>query len=352
MRNLNILILSKNMENYTSGYYHNDLVKAVFSFGNVFLYGEGYSEYNGNDRIEDVIAKSPWQKNKIDLVVVGTSWEEQNMDVRESDPHPNINLSSLSVPKIFFLNKEYKKIKEKIEYIKKNKFTIVATVLPEEIYSSWEKETKTFFTQSHFGINIERFYSLNIPRIYDFTFAGSLHQQHTNLRQKVKNHLFKSKSLFIKSNRGIWRIVFPSNPLNKEFQKYSIYWAEWSSFSRDFLGRNLLPFGEKYVNLMNSTKVFFNTLSAKGILNTRFFELMATKTLIFCPEEDYYGILKNNYNAIMFKKDLSNFDERLKIAIENNEERNRIIENAHEDSLQHTYENRIAKIIRLLDLNK
>jgi len=351
LKSLNILVLAKNRKNYVSGYYHNDLVEAISLFGDVFLYGEGYPDYGPNDTIEDVIAKSPWQKNNIDLVVVGTSWGEESEDIKESDPHPRINLSSFPAPKIFFLNKEYKKIKQKLTYIKRSKFDIVVTVLPQEVFYEWEKITGSPFIQSHFGIDLKRFRYLGLPRIYDFTFTGSLHQKYTDLRQKAKEHLFKRKFLSAESNQGISRLLCFVNPIKKTYQKYSIYWAEWGILSRNFFGKSLLPSGEKYVELMNKTKVFFNTLSAKGIFNTRFFELMATKTLIFCPEDNYYGILKNGYNAIMFKSDFSDFDEKLRLAIESEAEWKRIVENAYKESHKHTYKERLKRIFQVLGIN-
>jgi len=352
MNDLNILVLSKNMENYRSGYYHQDLIDAIHKFGNVFLYGIKYPNYDINDTIGDVINKSGWNIDDIDLIIVSTSWENEDPRILESDPHPKINLSKLNIPKIFFLNKEYKKLDKKLEYIKKNQFDLVLTVLPEEKFKEWEKLTGIKFMQSHFGININRFRPFGLKRMYDFSFTGSLHTQYTNLRLLVKKEIFKESKIHIKSNKGLWRLISISNPINENYQKYRIYWAEWHPLSRDFWGRSLLPNGKKYVELLNRSKVFFNTLSAEGIFNTRFFELMATKSLIFCPEDSYYGILKDGYNCIMFKKDLSNFEDKLENAIFNEDIRNKIVENAFKDSKNHTYEGRLKTIFNYLGVIK
>ena len=55
---MNIVILSKNYEKYTSGYYHQDIVDAFCKQGNVFLYGLGYKGYDDKDDILDVFEKS------------------------------------------------------------------------------------------------------------------------------------------------------------------------------------------------------------------------------------------------------------------------------------------------------
>lgn len=102
---MNVILLAQNYENFISGYYYDDIVNTFRRKHNCFMYGAGYPGYNLEDTIEDVIFKSPFKKDDINLIVVGTSWETQNMRKPESDPHPSINLKYLEVPKIFFLNK-------------------------------------------------------------------------------------------------------------------------------------------------------------------------------------------------------------------------------------------------------
>jgi len=241
-------------------------------------------------------------------------------------------------------------MKQKIEYIKDNKFDMVVTTLPEEKHKEWEDNTKTKFVQSHFGVNTKRFKFLNLKKTYDIAFTGSLHKKHNNKRFLVKKELFKINKLNVKSNKGIWRLISITKPLKEEYQKYNIYWVEWSHLSRNLLGKKLLPFNREYVELLNRSKIFLNTLSAKGIFNTRFFELMATKTLIFCPEDNYYGLLKDGENCLMFKNDLSNFKEKLKLSIENKTLREKIIENAYKEVKKHSYEQRLRDIFRLVKL--
>ena len=99
---------------------------------------------------------------------------------------------------------------------------------------------------------------------------------------------------------------------------------------------------------MNRTKVFLNTPSAIGIFNTRFFELMATKSLILCPESDTYGeFLQDGHNCIMFKKDLSNFNDKLIQSIEDDNFRKGIISNAYKDVSMHSYLERVKTLLNI-----
>lgn len=87
---MNIIILSKNYGNYTSGYYHQDIINAFKRKANCHIYGEGYPNYNRNDTIDDVISKLKIKIDEIDLIIVSTSWEIQDPTILESDPHPKI----------------------------------------------------------------------------------------------------------------------------------------------------------------------------------------------------------------------------------------------------------------------
>lgn len=345
---MKIIILSKNYENYTSGYYHQDLIDAFTKRANCFLYGEGYPNYYQNDAIKDVIAKSPFDKNDIGLIVVSTSWELQNEAIPESDPHPNIILKDIkNTPKIFFLNKEYKKLDKKLEYIKRNEFDFVCTVHPD--YKKWEQQTGIKFIHLPFGISLERFRDLGLKKRYDFAFAGNLHRKHSDMRYLVKKQLFNENCIDLRSNRG-QEVLFKQNPIKKDLQKYNIYWAEWGA--KSILGRSLLPHGIQYAKLMNKTKVFLNTLSAIGIFNTRFFELMATRSLILCPESDFYfDLLQNEKNCLMFKPDLSNFEEIFRKAIDDDNLRNDIVTFALKDVKKHSYDKRVEQLLSYIKIN-
>lgn len=342
---MNIIILTKNYEKYVSGYYHHDINQAFMTKGDCYLYGEGYPKYDRNDTIQDVIAKSSFDKGNIDLIVVGTSWEEQNPSIEESDPHPNISLGELNVPKVFFLNKEYKKLDKKLEYAKRNNFDLTCTV--HHSSEKWAKKTGLNFLRLAFAADPERFRDYGLPRKYDFGFTGALHKTFTDIRYRIKCILFENPE--VKSNLGM-EALFKRNPIKEEFKKYQIYWAEWGA--RGLLRKSLLPTGIKYSKFLNSFKAFLSTPSAAGLIGTRYFECMAAKTLLFCPESEHYNdMFKERYNCVMFREDLSDFAEKLHYILSDDSERERIIENAYQDFVSnHTYVKRIEKVLKALGL--
>jgi spore maturation protein CgeB len=338
---MNIIILSKNYEKYSCGYYHQDIIDAFYKLANVFIYGRGYCDYNKKDTFLDVLLKSQFKENEVDLIVCSTSWDEDGSKV-SVDPHPNINLSQVNnISKVYFLNKEYKKLKLRFEYIQKQKFNLICTVHPDA--KKWEKEIGFKFMHLPFGLSLDRFKDFGLKRKYDFSFTGGLHNTHTDGRFMAKRQIFKKDCLNIMSNKGL-SVLFKKKPIKDKYSKYSIYWAEWGS--RGYLLRSMLPKGVKYAKFLNQSKVFLNTPSAIGIFNTRFLELMATKTLILCPESILYGdVLEDGHNCVMYKQDMSDFDEKLIQCIENEEFRERIIDNAHNDVSKHSYDSRIKLLL-------
>lgn len=343
---MNIIILAKNREGYTSGYYHQDIVDALKRRANCYLYGEGYPQYNTEDTIDDVIAKSPFPKDQIDIIVVGTSWEIQALAIEESDPHPRINLSKLDMPKVFFLNKEYKKLDKKLEFAKSNNFDCIFTVHHD--YEKWEAQTGLPFVRLPFAADPKRFRDYGLLRRYDFGFTGALHKTHTDIRYRVKCVLFKAPE--VKSNLGMSRLL-KKNPLKEEFRRYKIYWAEWGA--RGLWGNSLLPSGMNYAKFLNTFKAFLSTPSAAGLIGTRYFECMATKTLLLCPQSEYYGdMFQDGYNCLMFREDLSDFADKLEYILSEDTERQRILENAYLDFISnHTYDHRIEKVFNMLGIN-
>ena len=337
---LNVIIFSKNYKNYKSGYYHDDIVSSWQKKCKVFIYGPGYPGYNLNDTFETVLGKSGWQLLELDLIVISTSWDD-DISTINVNPHPKINLSGVfSAKKIYYLNKEYKKLSLRFEFASENKIDLVVTVHPS--YRDWERMTKIKFIQVHFGVNLSRFKYTEEPRKYDFGFTGGLHANHLDYRSLVKKEIFSSTGLRFKSNKE-WKAFLRRGLLKKKYNSYNVYWAEFGS--RDIFGRNLLPSGDSYAKFLGGFKCFLNTPSAVGIFNTRFFELMASKTLIVCPRVDSYdGILKDKVNCLMFAPDLSDFDQIIKTAV-NDEVRNRLTSSAYRGIEGHSYDSRVQQVI-------
>lgn len=340
----NVLIFAKNYEQYTSGYYHQDIVDALASNTTMRIYGPGYPGYQKKDSYVDILHKLDLSESQIDLIIFTTSWDEDGS--RNSvDPHPKLDVSSSRCKKVYFINKEYKKLDKRFEYIRRQKMDLVVTVHSNA--AVWQEYLGLPFLKLPFGISLSRFRNRSLPRRYDFAFTGGLHASHNDMRYNVKQRIFKEQFHHIKSNKGV--SGFLKQSIRDQYKDLNIYWAEWGA--RSFNGSSMLPAGHKYAKFMNSCKTFLNTPSAIGIFNTRFFELMSTKTLILCPKDDSYGsFLIDGENCLMFEKDLRNFDEVFEIATTDDKIRTQIVDKAHNGVQLHSYDKRIQTLLDYTDV--
>jgi hypothetical protein len=310
-----ILWLDRSFEGYKSAYYQNDLFETFQEKYTIHPYGPGFDSYDESDDIHEIVQKIPAEP---DLLVVSNTWENQKQDADTFSPHPELNLDTIDIPKLMFLNKEYKSLQLKLDFIRENEIECVTTVLKDRC-DEWEAETGATFMWEPFGVNLDRFKpDPPIPTTYDFAFTGSLHEQWLEERKRIKEHLFKSRY----QDFRLWHNLVHTRRFEDRYDDLSIYWGEWDNRQlrlknppvkksiRFLRMKRRAPFGQEYVTLLNKCKSFLNTLPAVGIYNPRFWELMATKTLIICPTDNYYGLLEDGVNCIMYD-DFSEFDRQL-----------------------------------------
>ena len=87
-----------------------------------------------------------------------------------------------------------------------------------------------------------------------------------------------------------------------------------------------------YAKLINDSKIVLSTTGPGDLVGTRYFEIMASnKALILCnkmPDNIYDKYLRDGFNCVMFT-DMTNFKEKFKYYLENEEERIKIVEQAY-----------------------
>ena len=135
----------------------------------------------------------------------------------------------------------------------------------------------------------------------------------------------------------------------KAFKNIEIF---WNSISRNKTGKYLSRILNKrqylnnndYAKMMRKTKIYINTLSPMGLISPRFFESMASKSLVFCEESSLYKNIFPDGVLIEFKSDSSDFCEKLLSLVENKSTSSGIIDKAYRHVHDnHTWENRVSK---------
>ena len=158
---MKLLLLLQNYEKYLCGYYHQDWVNALKKRHSCYLWGKGYSNYDKKMEINEVINLATKSIGSIDFVFIMSSWSEVNSD-DSFNPEPAIDLREIEIPKIFFLNKEYKQLESKVSYIKKNKINLVISVLE----NLKERFDFTEFIHLPFAVSIDRVETLLRKKIF------------------------------------------------------------------------------------------------------------------------------------------------------------------------------------------
>ena len=106
----------------------------------------------------------------------------------------------------------------------------------------------------------------------------------------------------------------------KKYSKYNVYWNTIPRYNllRKIKSSILLKkrLNESdYVLLLNSSKVFLNTLSPIQLISPRYFECLASNSIILCEKSSLYSNIFDEKYYIEFEKDLSNFDEMFNEAL-------------------------------------
>ena len=86
-----------------------------------------------------------------------------------------------------------------------------------------------------------------------------------------------------------------------------------------------------------------------GLISPRFFECMGSGTLVFCESSNLYRNIFPDDTYVSFNPDLSDFTEKFMFYLDDDEERNKIINKAYDFvSKNHTWELRIKDLLSLI----
>ena len=336
MKRLRILFFQADYSGYGSAYYQHHFYQALCRAHQVFAYGPGYDGYDRQHTIDDVLARCPFCP---DLICFGAAWEWEGpwgywgYNPTESDPHPAIRVAGLDIPAVQILNKEYKKLNKKFEFIRANDIQIVFTA--HHNYAAWQSQLGVRFDRFPFAISLDLFKDYHEPKRYDLGFSGSLHTVWTDVRARIKERLFWIARVKMPSclERWVYRTGMVKRP---RYWGRRIYWGEWGGGAKT---------GEKYARLINSGRIWLATTSALDLVGTRFYEVMASRSLLFCNRSPVYeGLFDEDVHCIMFENDLSDFDDKLFWYLKHRDEREAMVKRAYRHVREnHTWDRRVEQ---------
>lgn len=325
------------MKNYKSAMYQQDVMNEFSRQASVSFYGPGFKDFDPNLKIEKVIKKI----GGADILIVGHSWliDTPGLSV---DPFPNLNLENCPIPKVMILNKQYANLDKKLDWISKKNF--LCGFSHHHDVDILKEKTKVFFKFIPLAFSENLFSKTNkFDKDIDFAFSGLLKNNLSNTGQTNTRILVMKKLFHCIGDIPVLK--------RSKFKNKKLF---WNSIPRNSFMRNTATLLKKYSFMKNQdymklqlrSKAFLNTLSPFGYVTTRYFENIASKTLIFCEESKNVKKVFPPETYLEFKSDLSDFNEKFEMATGDGNERLRIVNSAFEIAFtHHTWKVRISSMI-------
>tara|TARA_E500000178_G_scaffold356695_1_gene437308 strand:- start:230 stop:1240 length:1011 start_codon:yes stop_codon:yes gene_type:complete len=327
------------MQDYKSASYQFDFIVALKRISQVNFYGPGFNIYNKKDNLNDILKKI---NIHIDCIFIGHSWLS---DKNEDFSVPNtLNLKELKIPKFIFLNKEYVNLQYKLQFISDNKFDACFT--HHNNISFYKNKTKIPFYFIPFAFNSSRLHKEKYNKKIDIFFSGILKNQNrnnlqTNYRVNVMNSIFIT-FLNIKFSK------------RKFFSKYNIFWNSIPNYKiskiiSKFLNQYKYLDDNKYDKLIKNSKIVINSLSPMGLVSPRYYETMATRSIIFSEKsEKLTEIIPSKY-IIYSENNNTSISNQLLNILNNYKKYESILDEAQQYVFDnHTWDHRAQKVLKII----
>ncbi len=284
---MNVIVLGPSYEKYLSASYQYSFEKELKILSNKFFH---YSK-DGDSSTQLIEKKAGFIP---DLIFYNHGWLSDD-PLKKSIRYSNIigSWSNKSLKHVLMLNKEYSRLKEKLEEINNFKFDIVFSHLHsfEKINNTNKKITFLPLAYSLKDSSEIRLQKLE-KRSYDLFFSGILQNWNfksaqSDIRIKIQSELF---------------YTFFNIPFAKKlkYKHLKIYWKPFYKNSIKNRISNLLH-GKRlnqndYFKKLEDSKFVLHTASPMGIISTRIFEALGSGAI---------GIFSNDCEAgFLFKKNI------------------------------------------------
>ena len=269
---MNILYLDPYSDtSYSKRYlYYEGLYNSLIKTNNVYLHRDLIIDYN---EIKRDIPITP------DVIIFGLSWFEKHKYFDK--------INNLDIPSACFIFKPAVDLKKKIDFCKINQIDLILT--PHHQFEKFSDMADVPSKLFPYGFDPSIFKPRNLEKKYDIGFSGALHGCN-----HYPNGAFKNPSI----RKKIKDIL-------KDIKEINFFWK-----STDVLETARIHDNVKYAETINKSKIWIATQAAYGDITPRYFEIMASGTLLFCEKNpiEYSHVFKDSYNCIEFDSSLDNFE--------------------------------------------
>lgn len=280
-------------------HYYTSLEDEISKLADICFYGVGGGKYIPEFDVEKIVSKE-----NPDVIVSFTSQYCDPHSGQYMDRYVFKNLDKVSLPKYLKCSDPHSPNFERhIHFIRDHKVDVTSLVVWEQIAEKYRKEVNCKFVWMPTGLDTKLFKDLGLERNLDVFFAGSLSSYYYPFRIQILEGLRQEKS--IKSS----------------FRGFSVHLVNEAQWYQELL---------TYIQDFNRAKI---TPFSNGIYNypvARFFEGMACKCLTMSEKpldaDALHFIPGENFIEI----NPSNFLDKIKYYLKNENERKEIIEKGWE----------------------
>ena len=240
------------------------------------------------------------------------------------------------VPVFFFLNKEYARLREKIEFIASYNPTAVFSH-HHDISSLLGKEVTLPVHFVPFGVDPEKFGSR--PKLHDIFFSGIL--RNPTYPDSQSDERIRIQSCLFRTIFGI-RV--------KALTNWDIIWNSFTnSILVDWLNNYKRLDDTEYSELLGATRIVFNALSPGSLIGPRFFETMISKSVILTSRSANFAYFLREGKNCVFYDDPEDFIKQVGFLLEESDLLDRISINARKDALKnHCWSHRVEEVLELM----
>jgi hypothetical protein len=236
---------------------------------------------------------------------------------------PIVNgLSDINIPSGLFVNDAHRFGQIRREYINENNIRYLFSVVRNLFFKKYSHFKDRFIWFPHF-INPEIYRDYGLEKQIDMLMIGAVNKGYP-LRMIIKNYYQTNPNFVYRSHPGY-------KPFSKEIE-------------------NQLLIGDNYAKEINKAKIFFTCDSVLKYPLLKYFEVPACKTLLLAPtflELEDLGFIPSTHFVPINESD---FAHKANYYLENEEERNRIIQQGHDFILQnHTVEIRAKQLVENIE---
>ena len=286
---MRILCFSHNLENYGAANYQQEFLDELARQSCVTFYGPGFPNFDPALTADDIFNLVPRDLG-YQCIVTAHMWISE-VDGK-SWPCPRLDLSSVRIPKIGILNKEYQHLTEKLAYYERNNFDLI---LSHHHDVSGLVERSALRVQFWpFAVDETKVVS-KATRMYDLGFSGILRNEYvpetqSDMRRELMNEIFWTMGDLPIARRPAYRhLRVEWNAMPRQTKEKPPSW-EYRLLKKVFPRYGYKRFSQHaYFEFLAKTRIIVCTLSPLGLISPRIYEAMASGCVAICENDERYG---------------------------------------------------------------